>query len=99
MAFEALSDRLGRILKKRRGQATLTEKNRDDRLGEVRKALLEADVNYDVVNDFIAEVRTESIGQKVLTKVSPGDMVVKICHDKMAKLLGSGDNDIAFRLD
>ena len=99
MAFEALSDRLGCILKKRRGQATLTEKNRDDRLGEVRKALLEADVNYDVVNDFIAEVRTESIGQKVLTKVSPGDMVVKICHDKMAKLLGSGDNDIAFRLD
>ena len=56
MAFEALSDRLGRILKKRRGQATLTEKNRDDRLGEVRKALLEADVNYDVVNDFIGDV-------------------------------------------
>ena len=99
MAFEALSDRLGRIFKKRRGQATLSEKNREERLGEVRKALLEADVNYDVVNDFITEVRNESIGQKVLTKVSPGDRVVKICHDKMAALLGSGDNDVVFRLD
>lgn len=99
MAFEALGDRLSRIFKKVRGQATLTEKNMDEMLSEVRKALLEADVNYSVVNDFIKEVRDESIGQKVLTKVSPGDMVVKIVHDKMEDLLGSGDNDIPFRLD
>ena len=99
MAFEGLSDRLSRIFKKVRGQATLTEKNMDEMLSEVRKALLEADVNYDVVNDFIQEVKTEAIGQKVLTKVSPGDMVVKIVHDKIAKLLGDGDNDIAFRMD
>lgn len=99
MAFEALGDRLSRIFKKVRGQATLTEKNMDEMLSEVRKALLEADVNYSVVNDFIKEVREESIGQKVLTKVSPGDMVVKIVHDKMEDLLGSGDNDIPFRLD
>lgn len=99
MAFEALGDRLSRIFKKVRGQATLTEKNMDEMLSEVRKALLEADVNYSVVNDFIKKVREESIGQKVLTKVSPGDMVVKIVHDKMEDLLGSGDNDIPFRLD
>lgn len=99
MAFESLGDRLSRIFKKVRGQATLTEKNMDDMLTEVRTALLEADVNYTVVNDFINEVREESIGQKVLTKVSPGDMVVKIVHDKMEKLLGSGDNDIPFRMD
>lgn len=99
MAFEALGDRLSRIIKKIRGQATLTEKNMDDMLQEVRKALLEADVNYDVVNDFIGEVKEEAIGQKVLTKVSPGDMVVKIVYDKMEELLGSGDNDICFRLD
>jgi signal recognition particle subunit SRP54 len=99
MAFEALGDRLGHILKKIRGQATLTEKNMDDMLQEVRKALLEADVNYDVVNDFIAEVKSEALGEKVLDKVSPGDMVVKIVHDKMEKLLGEGDNDIPFRLD
>lgn len=99
MAFESLGDRLARIFKKVRGQATLTEKNMDDMLSEVRTALLEADVNYSVVNDFIKEVKEESIGQKVLTKVSPGDMVVKIVHDKMEKLLGAGDNDIPFRMD
>lgn len=99
MAFEALGDRLSRIFKKIKGQSTLTEKNMDDMLLEVRKALLEADVNYSVVSEFIEEVKQESIGQKVLTKVSPGDMVVKIVHDKMEKLLGEGDNDIPFRLD
>ena len=99
MAFEALGDRLGRIVKKIRGQATLTERNMDDMLQEVRKALLEADVSYTVVSDFIAEVRSEAIGQKVLDKVSPGDMVVKIVHDKMEKLLGDGDNDVCFRMD
>lgn len=99
MAFEALGDRLGGIFKKLRGQATLSEKNMDEMLTEVKKALLEADVNYDVVNDFIKEVKEESIGQKVLSKVSPGDMVVKIVHDKMTKLLGAGDNDISYRLD
>ena len=99
MAFEALGDRLSRIFKKIRGQATLTEKNMEEMLSEVKRALLEADVNYTVVNDFIREVREESVGQKVLTKVSPGNMVVKIVHDKMEELLGSGDNDIPFRLD
>ena len=99
MAFEALGDRLSRIFKKIRGQATLTGKNMEEMLSEVKRALLEADVNYTVVNDFIREVREESVGQKVLTKVSPGNMVVKIVHDKMEELLGSGDNDIPFRLD
>jgi signal recognition particle subunit SRP54 len=99
MAFEGLSSRLSSIFKKMRGQATLSEKNMDEMLSEVRKALLEADVNYDVVSDFIKEVKEESIGQKVLTKVFPGDMVVKIVHDKMEKLLGDGDNDIPFRMD
>ena len=99
MAFEALSDRLGRLFKKIRGQATLTERNMDDMFQEVRKALLEADVNYEVVSQFIAEVKEEAIGEKVLDKVSPGDMVVKIVHDKMEGLLGSGDNDICFRMD
>lgn len=99
MAFEGISSRLSNIFRKMRGQATLSEKNMDEMLSEVRKALLEADVNYDVVNNFIAEVKEESIGQKVLQKVSPGDMVVKIVHDKMEKLLGDGDNDIPFRMD
>ncbi len=99
MAFEALGDRLGRIVKKIRGQATLNERNMDEMLQEVRKALLEADVNYDVVTTFIQEVKAEALGQKVLDKVSPGDMVVKIVHDKMEELLGDGDNDVCFRMD
>lgn len=99
MAFEGLSSRLSGIFKKVRGQATLTEKNMDEMLLEVKKALLEADVNYDVVSDFISEIKKESVGQKVLSKVSPGDMVVKIVHDKMEELLGSGDNDLSFRMD
>ncbi len=99
MAFESLSDRLSGIVRKLRGQSTLTEKNMEDMLQEVRKAFLEADVNYDVANEFVDEVREEALGQKVLSKVSPGDMVVKIVYDKMVKLLGSGDNDICFRMD
>ena len=98
MAFESLGNRLSSIVKKIKGQATLTEKNMDDMLQEVKKALLEADVNYTVVNDFINEVKEEAIGQKVLNKVSPGNMVVKIVHDKMEKLLGEGDNDICFNM-
>ena len=99
MAFDNLGEKLGSIFRKLSGQATLNEKNMDDALSEVRKALLEADVNYGVVNTFISDVKTEAIGQKVLQKVSPGDMVIKICHDKIVSLLGDGDNDISFRMD
>ena len=99
MAFDNLGEKLGSIFRKLSGQATLTERNMDDALSEVRKALLEADVNYGVVNTFISDVKEEAIGQKVLQKVSPGDMVIKICHDKIVSLLGDGDNDISFRMD
>lgn len=96
MAFENLTDSLSRIFKKLKGQATLTEKNMDDALKEVRLALLDADVNYDVVNSFMDEVKTEAIGQKVLTKLSPGQQLIKIVHDKLEALLGGGDNDVTF---
>ena len=78
MAFESLGNKLSLIFKKMKGQATLSEKNMDEMLAEVRKALLEADVNYSVVSSFIEEIKKEAIGQKVLDKVSPGNMVVKI---------------------
>lgn len=96
MAFENLTDKLSGIFKKLKGQATLTEKNMDDALKEVRIALLDADVNYDVVNQFMDEVKSEAIGQKVLTKLSPGQQLVKIVHDKLEALLGGGDNDVTF---
>lgn len=96
MAFENLTDKLTGIFKKLKGQATLTEKNMDDALKEVRLALLDADVNYDVVNNFMDEIKTEAIGQKVLTKLSPGQQLIKIVHDKLEALLGGGDNDVTF---
>lgn len=99
MAFESLGNKLSLIFKKMKGQSTLSEKNMDEMLAEVRKALLEADVNYSVVSSFIEEIKKEAIGQKVLDKVSPGNMVVKIVYDKMEKLLGEGDNDICFNMN
>lgn len=96
MAFENLTDRFQRIFKKIRGQATLTDRNMDDALEEVRLALLDADVNYQVAKDFIAEVRTEALGQQVLTKLSPGQQLIKIVHDRLEALLGGGSNDVTF---
>ncbi len=97
MAFENLSDKFQRIFKKLKGQSTLTDKNMEEALEEVRKALLEADVNYRVVSSFIREVRDEAIGQQVLTKLSPSQQLIKIVHDKLESLLGGGHNDISFQ--
>lgn len=96
MAFENLSDKFQRIFKKLKGQSTLTEKNMEEALNEVRLALLDADVNYGVVKQFITEVRGEAVGQKVLTKLSPSQQLIKIVHDKLEELLGGGKNDITF---
>lgn len=98
MAFENLTDRLTGIFKKIRGQSTLTERNMEEAIKEVRLALLDADVNYDVVDGFIDEVRQEALGQKVLTKLSPAQQFIKIVHDRLEALLGGGDNDVTFRL-
>lgn len=96
MAFESLSDRMQGIFKKIKGQAKITESNMDEMLREVRLALLEADVNYKVVKEFVASVKEKAIGQKVLTKLSPGQMFVKIVRDELAQLLGSGDTELKF---
>lgn len=99
MAFESLGDKFQRILKKVKGQAKLTEKNMEDMLREVRIALLEADVNYKIVREFVNEVKEKSIGQKVLTKLSPGETIVKIVHDELEELLGSTDSDLHFEIN
>ena len=75
MAFESLTERMQSIFKKMRGQAHITESNMDEMLREVRLALLEADVNYKVVKEFVGNVKEKAIGQKVLTKLSPGVQV------------------------
>lgn len=96
MAFESLSEKLKRILKSVRGQARLSEKNMDDMLKEVRVALLEADVNFKVVNDFIDEVKSKALGAQVYLKLNPSEMVVKIVRDELVDLLGSRDSRLHF---
>lgn len=97
MAFESLSDKLSSIFKKLRGQARLTESNMEDMLKEIRVALLEADVNYKVVKEFTNNVREKALGQDVLAKLNPSQMLVKIVHDELVDLLGSDDNEIHYQ--
>ena len=97
MAFENLTEKLSRIFKKLRGQARLTESNMDEMLKEIRVALLEADVNYKVVKEFIANVKEKAIGQEVLTKLNPSQMITKIVHDELEALLGGGENEIRYQ--
>ncbi len=97
MAFENLTEKLSRIFKKLRGQARLTESNMDEMLKEIRVALLEADVNYKVVKEFINNVKEKAIGQEVLTKLNPSQMITKIVHDELEALLGGGENEIKYQ--
>ena len=97
MAFENLTEKLSRIFKKLKGQARLTESNMDEMLKEIRIALLEADVNYRVVKEFIANVKEKAIGQDVLTKLNPSQMITKIVHDELEDLLGGGENEIKYQ--
>lgn len=94
MAFESLSDRFQAILKKVRGQSRLTESNMEEMLKEIRVALLEADVNFRVVKEFVNQVKEKALGQEVLTKVSPGQMLVKIVHDELEELLGADQSEV-----
>ena len=86
--LEDLTSRLESTFKKLRGYGKLNEKNIADSLREIRRALLEADVNYQVVKDFISAVQEKAIGEEVLRSVTPGQMVVKIVHDELVRLLG-----------
>jgi len=86
--FEQLTDKLNDAFKSLTGRGKLTEKNIRDGLKEVRRALLEADVNFKVVKKFIADVEKEAVGAKVLSSVTPGQQIIKIVHDKMIELLG-----------
>lgn len=96
MAFESLSEKLSGIFKKIRGQARLTESNMDEMLKEIRIALLEADVNFRVVKEFTNNIKEKAVGQEVLSKLNPGQMLVKIVHDELVDLLGSEDSEIHY---
>ena len=97
MAFESLSERLGKAFKNITGKGKLSEKNMNDMLREVRMSLLEADVNYGVVKDFIARVKEQALGTEVMNSLNPGQMVVKIVHDEIVALLGSEDAPVNYK--
>ena len=92
--FEGLSDKLERSFKLLKGQGHITEINVAETLKEVRKALLDADVSYKIAKDFTDQVKQEAMGQKILTSVSPSQLMVKIVHDKLAELMGSSQSDL-----
>ena len=86
--FESLQERLQRTFKSLRGQATLNEENIQETLRELRLALLEADVNFKVVKQFIDQVQAKAVGQQVATALSPGEQVIKIVRDELIEILG-----------
>lgn len=86
--FESLSDKLQNAFKRLTGKGSLTEKDVDEALREVRLVLLEADVNFRVVKDFVAKVKERAIGSEILQSLSPGQQVIKIVHEEMIALLG-----------
>jgi signal recognition particle subunit SRP54 len=88
MAFDSLSERLNKTMRDIAGKGKLTDKNMEDMLKEVRLALLEADVNYRVVKDFLNSVREKARGEDVLSSVEPGQMLVKIVHDEIVDFDG-----------
>jgi len=92
--FEDLTQKLGGVLRKLRGQGLLTEDSVGESLREVRRALLEADVHYQVARDFVERVRLKAIGREVLGSLQPGQLVVKIVHDEIVTLLGGQAADL-----
>ena len=92
--FQGLSDKLQETFKRLKGKGKLTEADVSEAMREVRMALLEADVNYKVVKDFVAKVKERSIGQDVLESLSPGQQVIKIVNEEMVALMGATSSKI-----
>ena len=96
MAFEGLSSRLQEITRKIRGKARITESDLKEMLREVKLALLEADVNYKIVKEFISTIQEKALGQDVLKSLTPGQQVVKIVKDELVEMLGGTVSKINF---
>ena len=94
--FESLTDKLSKAFSKITSRGVLSEKDIDEAMREIRIALLEADVTLSVVKDFIAKVKAEALGEKVVKSVQPGQMVIKIVNDELIKLLGAEDTELNF---
>ncbi|GAB1347858.1 signal recognition particle protein [Ignavibacteriales bacterium] len=93
--FQDLSDKLELALKKIRGQGKLTESNVSETVREIRRILLDADVNYKVTKDFIERVRVKAMGQEVITSITPGQLITKIIYDELVDLLGGSSQELS----
>lgn len=92
--FENLSSKIEQAIKRIRGQAKISEENIEEGLREVRRALLDADVNFNVAKKFIDDVKEKALGQEVKGSLTPGQVIVKIIHDELVALMGSSKTDI-----
>ena len=97
MAFESLSDKLQNVFKSLRGKGRLTESDVKTALKEVKMALLEADVSFKVVKQFVSSVQTRAVGEEVLGSLQPGQMVIKIVHEELIRLMGSDTTEIQLK--
>lgn len=96
MAFENLSEKLGGVFKKLKGRGIVTEKDIKESMREIKLALLEADVNYKVVKDFVAKVSERCVGADVLESLTPGQQIIKIVNDELTILMGSENTRIEY---
>ena len=99
MAFENLTQRINKAMRNIIGKGKLSQRNMDEMLQEIRLALLEADVNYQVVTLFLNNVKDQAIGKDVYQSIDPSQMVVKIVHDEMVKLLGEKEATVDFKMN
>ncbi len=95
--FENLSDKFDRAFKVLKGQGQITEINVAETLKEVRRALLDADVNFKTAKNFTSKVKEQALGRNVLTTVSPGQLLTKICHEELVNLMGGEQSEINFK--
>lgn len=96
MAFESLSEKLQNTFKKLKGKGVLSESDINEAMREVKLALLEADVNFKVVKDFVAEVKEKCLGQEVLQSLTPGQQVIKIVNDQLTELMGGAGSKLTY---
>ncbi len=95
--FDTLGEKFSKIIKKIKGEHKLTESNIDSILKDIRIALLEADVNYKVVKEFLAKIKEKCLGEEVINELNPSEMVVKIVKDELIELLGSDKTEITYQ--
>src|SRR6266550_6848150 len=95
--FESLSDKLESAFKNLKGQGRITEINIASTLKEIRRALVDADVNYKIAKEFTDSIKEKAIGEKVINAISPGQLMVKIVKDELAELMGGTESELDTR--